>query len=94
MVCWPVEGFQPVPISTLLESSLSEEIIGLHSTFVETPASVRVRRQEEKFPRIYGDPAFKDRKAYIRFVNQLFVRFGAFLRWGIIATERISVLFG
>ena len=87
-ISWLVEGCQPVPNSNLLESSLSEEIIGLHSTFVEKPASVRARRQEEKPPCIYGDPAFKDRKSYTKFVNQLFVR--GRLRWGTTVMERIS----
>ena len=88
LVSWPAVGFEPRPIQDLLESLLSEEICGLHSTFVEKPATVRARRRLEPAPRIYKDPAFKDRAAYVSFINEPMVR--GLLRFGTTSRERIS----
>ena len=88
-VSWPAECFQPVSIERLLDTEVSEEICGLHSPFVEKPASVRARRRETPAPRCYQDPAFRDRRTYVKFVKQLEAR--GLLRFGTSSRERITV---
>ena len=91
LVSWTAVGFEPMPIQDLLESSLPEEISGLHSTFVEKPATVRARRRLEPAPRIYKDPAFRDRAGYVGFISELMVR--GLLRFGTTSRERRSAFF-
>ena len=90
-VSWPAVGFKPVGINTLFADDVAEEINGLHSTFVETPASVRARRREERPPQIYSDPALKERSIYVAFVKELVAR--GLLRFGRKSREKVSAFF-
>ena len=91
LVSWPAVGFRPRSLDGLLESSLSEEVNGLHPTFVEKPAAVRARRREVRAASAYQDPAFRDRGTYVSFVKQLASR--GLLRFGLTSRERVTAFF-